>query len=96
MKFEEHCKRTMEVLGDEYPHVHLWLDALAWDKDKGFNPFHRKFRHHQQGVAQVRDRWGEGAAKAAERHILDDLYGPGVNDPRLIPVDQAQYAVSNF
>jgi hypothetical protein len=61
-------------LGEEYEEVHLWLDELArcfpvW----AHGPYHRGFRHNREGVEEVRKRWGNGAARAAELHIIMDM-----------------------
>ena len=95
MHFENHCQRTLLVLGHEMPHVHEWMDEEAWTTG-GFNPHHRRVRHHRQGIEQVRARWGDEAAKAAERHVLDDLFGPEANDVELIPLDEADFIAKGY
>ena len=72
--FEQHCTDCLMKLGEKYEDVHRWLDEYAkkynvWQ----YGPYHRHFRHHKQGVNEVRRMWGEGAAKAAELHILFDM-----------------------
>jgi len=69
--FEEHCQDCVEELGEPFPHVHLWLDALF----KHLGPKHRDARHHTKGVEEVRKAWGSKAARAAEIHILKDCHG---------------------
>ena len=59
------CRRE---LGDDFRHVHEWLDALF----KVLGRKHRSVRHHAGGVALVRKMWGDRAALAAEIHILKD------------------------
>jgi hypothetical protein len=39
------------------------------------NLFHRSFRHNVNGVEEVRKKWGDEAAKAAEIHIKRDFPG---------------------
>ena len=68
---EEHCEDCREELGEGFSHVHEWLDELQTD----YGPMHRPFRHHTDGVAQVRVRWGDRAARAAEIHIRRDTGG---------------------
>ena len=68
-----HCRDCKLELGEEFEHVHRWLDELF--RLKG--PAHRKFRHNVDGVEQVRARWGDRAARAAELHILLDNPGLG-------------------
>jgi len=65
---DEHCQDCMKALGEEFREVHVWLDEFA--KDKGFK--HRIERHHREGVKEVREKWGDRAAQAAEIHIKRD------------------------
>jgi hypothetical protein len=68
--FKEHCADCMKELGKQHAQVHLWLDEYA----KCYFPWmgHRIHRHHLQGVEEVRHKWGDEAARAAEIHILKD------------------------
>lgn len=97
MKYEVHCARTMDKLGEPFEQVHLWIDELAWVSGTGwsagvqFDPEHRQYRHHLEGIEQVRQRWGEKAAQAAILHVLDDLFGAGAGDASMIPKDQKDY-----
>jgi hypothetical protein len=68
---EEHCADCRRELGEDFVHVHLWLDALF----KVLGPKHRSARHHTGGVEQVRKLWGDQAARAAEIHIRKDCAG---------------------
>lgn len=95
MKYERHCDRTRAILGKTFPQVHEWLDQIAWEGG-AFNPHHRRYRHHAQGVEQVRIMWGDDAAKAAQRHILDDLFGPTAEDIALIPADEAEFVAGGY
>ena len=71
MKFEDHCIDCIHKLGKAFPKVHKWLDAFA--KDEGWS--HRYNRHHDKGIEEVRKKWGDKAAKAAELHIRSDMMG---------------------
>lgn len=76
MKFIEHCKECQVALGKPWDVVHRWLDEFA---PRTFpDPFHRVYRHHKEGVAEVRMKWGEEAARAAEMHILSDFRSLGL------------------
>ncbi len=68
---EEHCADCCRELGEEFDHVHEWLDALF----KVLGSKHRSARHHKGGVEQVRIMWGDQAARAAEIHIRKDCGG---------------------
>jgi hypothetical protein len=56
-------------LGREFDEVHAWLDHFY----QSHGGFHRRFRHHREGVEEVRGMWGDEAARAAELHILLDM-----------------------
>lgn len=68
---EEHYADCRKALGEDFAHVHKWLDALF----KVLGPKHRSGRHHRGGVEQVRKMWGDRAALAAEIHIKKDCGG---------------------
>ena len=70
-RFEEHCEETKRVLGEEFRHVHLWLDDLFTI----YGPEHRKFRYNKEGVEEVRRMWGDRAAEAARIHNSPRLGG---------------------
>ena len=80
--FEQHCADCRRELGDDFRHVHQWLDALF----KVLGPKHRSARHHTGGVEQVRKMWGDRAARAAEIHILRDCGGivPNEKDAQMV------------
>ncbi len=69
--FEEHCQDCERELGERFEHVNEWLDELQAE----YGPRHRVFRHHTEGVAMIRSRWGDEAARAAEIHIRRDCCG---------------------
>lgn len=62
---EQDCRR---LLGRPFREVHLFLDEFHAEE----GPTHRRHRHHREGLAEVRDRWGELAAQAARLHIIRD------------------------
>lgn len=73
-KISTHCEDCLNILGKEYREVHAWLDAYT----KIHNPFfkfeyHRKFRHHAEGVKEIGRKWGHYAEKAAKIHIIGDM-----------------------
>jgi len=69
--FHEHCQDCRRELGEPFEQVHLWLDELF----ATMGPGHRTERHHQEGAEEVRRKWGDKAAKAAEVHIRKDWWG---------------------
>ncbi len=78
---KEHCEDCSRELGEDFKHVHEWLDALF----KVLGPKHRSARHHTGGVEEVRKMWGDRAARAAEIHICKDYGGsvPSEKDVQL-------------
>lgn len=71
MEYKQHCKDCDEALGASWYIVHRWLDeyvGIYWP-----NMIHRVHRHHKEGVEEVREKWGDQAAQAAEMHIKADL-----------------------
>lgn len=67
MNTKEHCERCEDILGELFEYVHAWLDEFA---DGTYN--HREFRHHEEGIEEVRKMWGTKAAIAARLHIEQD------------------------
>jgi hypothetical protein len=70
---ETHCKDCINIFGKGYKKVHEWLDAYA----KKFNPYthleyHRQFRHHEEGIEEIKRKWGFYAGQAAKLHIIRD------------------------
>jgi hypothetical protein len=63
-----HCEDCLKELGEEFRFVHEWLDELF----KYSGPDHRDYRHNHQGIEEIRRRWGDRAARAAEIHITRD------------------------
>ena len=70
MHIDEHAADCLKALGEEYRHVHAWLDEM-YHLTPG-TAFHRAYRHHEEGVEEVRARWGDEAAVAARIHIQAD------------------------
>lgn len=88
--FKEHCEESEKLFGKPFPEVHRWLDEFAGSERYGMR--HRKLRHHEAGVREARQRFGEEAARAARQHIISDLmmegWRPGVDR---FPQDQQDY-----
>ena len=77
MTHKEHCDECRQKLSRDWSVVHLWLDYYArytYPSDR-----HRIHRHNLNGVEEVRHKWGDEAAKAAELHILADVKAYGMD-----------------
>lgn len=68
--YKEHVRDCELQLGNGWKEVHDWLDEYA----KIYWPWkgHRVHRHHLEGIEEVRAKWGDEAAYAAELHIVED------------------------
>jgi hypothetical protein len=87
MKLEEHEQDCIAKLGAPYTEVHQWLDEFAGSPEYGMK--HRRKRHHQAGIKEVRQLFGDDAAEAARIHIEADLRQEGYMDE--IPRDEQHY-----
>jgi hypothetical protein len=63
-----HCEDCLRELGEEFRFVHEWLDELF----KYAGSEHREYRHNRRGIEEIRRKWGDRAARAAESHIRND------------------------
>jgi len=86
---QQHCRECKKEMGTPWMKVHEWLDEFA--KEQGA-PKHRRMRHHKEGVEEVRDMWGDEAAKAAEIHIRRDLFFYGNDIPSKDEYDKVEEA----
>ena len=89
MRFEQHCVESIHLFGTAFEDVHIWLDAFAGQPGIGMK--HRSKRHHEDGIRQVRERWGDLAADVARRHIISDLQQEGWKESDHFPKDEADY-----
>jgi hypothetical protein len=86
--FDQHCQETRELLGDDFAEIHRWMDALF----ATHGPMHRRFRHNEAGIEEVRRRWGNRAAEAARLHIVADLKQQGWVEGRdRLPRDEQDF-----
>lgn len=92
--FEEHCKRCIAVMGEPFEEVHRWLDEFHGQPPWGTR--HRRFRHHLEGIAEVRRMWGDEAARAAETHIRQDLDAEGWPGDWAIPANADEFQKSGL
>lgn len=91
---DDHCRRCIEVLGEDFKEVHLWLDEFYGKPPWGSR--HRSLRHHKQGIEEIRQLYGDGAAQAAEIHIRQDLDEEGWPEDKPIPRDSDEYRSSGL
>jgi hypothetical protein len=90
MTRKQHCEECLLKLGEPFNEVHAWLDEFQGKPPHGMR--HRKFRHHQKGIEEVRKMWGGRAAEAATLHIVSDLKMEGWDPEKdKIPYNQGQY-----
>jgi pectinesterase len=84
MNRKAHGESSKAAFGRDFAEVHDFLDQHAPRFPKGE---HRAVYHHRDGIALVARRFGEEAARAAERHVLEDL--------GCIPEDPAWFGPEN-
>src|SRR5580698_8450348 len=78
---EADCHR---FLGEGFGNVHRWMDECF----SVLGPFHRRERHHVEGVDEARSLFGEMGARAAKIHVLRDCFGlPSKDDYKTGRVD---------
>jgi len=88
--FEYHCDESIRLFGKPFKEVHHWLDEFA--KTPGIGMRHRKFRHHQAGIEEAVNLFGEDARAVAKRHIMTDLANEGWKEgEHPLPKDQLDY-----
>jgi hypothetical protein len=66
--FEQHAEDCQRFLGDRCEAVNLWID----DYFKTLGPYHRKIRHHWEGIREAAAVFGDVGYQAAIIHILRD------------------------
>lgn len=80
----QHKRDCIQFLGNDFEDVHRWLDACFTQ----FGPYHRRVRHHDRGIREVREKFGDKGAIAALIHILRDCrHVPSESDYRTGYVD---------
>jgi hypothetical protein len=87
--FENHCKESINLFGQPFEEVHRWLDEFQGTPE--YKMRHRKKRHHEGGIKQAIDLFGETAGKVARQHIISDLKEEGWTEKDHFPVDEADY-----
>ena len=91
---EEHCRECQEALGNPFVEVHVWLDAFAGTPEYGMR--HRCVRHHEAGIREAIDLFGEEGGKAARLHIIADLKMEGWTERDPFPQDEHHYVKMGF
>lgn len=66
--FDQHAKDCQRFLGDRCEPVNIWIDEYF----RTHGPYHRKFRHHWEGVREAGAKFGQVGYDAAVVHILRD------------------------
>lgn len=72
-RIEVHRRDCQELLGEEFPEIHRWLDQYAKDfPPPVFYDYHRTLLHNSYGLAIIRAQWGEKAYEAGKLHLARD------------------------
>lgn len=92
MTLEEHCQQSITFFGESFEEVHRWLDEFA-----GKTSFrHRRLRHHEKGIQQIIEMYGDKAGRAARLHIISDLKEEGYSKGDPFPSNQEEYVRLGF
>lgn len=65
---EEHCKRSKKRTGKTYEDLHKWIDA----PQKELGREHRRVRHDNTYIPEVKRRWRDEGVKEFLKHIVED------------------------
>ncbi len=87
--FEEHCKESTVLFGKPYEEVHQWLDEFQGTEK--YRMRHRRVRHHEAGIRQAIEIFGEECGPVAKQHIISDLKEEGWTDRDPFPRDEEHY-----
>lgn len=89
MRFEDHCRESLELFRSEFREVHRWLDEFAGTPEYGMR--HRRVRHHLEGLKQIEEIFGAEAVPVARQHIISDLKEEGWTESDPFPEDERHY-----
>jgi hypothetical protein len=87
--FETHCEESIRLFGKTWEEVHLWLDQFQGTAQ--YKMRHRKKRHHEAGITQAIEIFGEVAGNVARQHIISDLKEEGWTEKDHFPNDEEDY-----
>lgn len=87
--FEKHCEESVQLFGRPFEEVHRWLDEFAGSPGVGMK--HRRKRHHEAGIRQVIELFGEQAGQTARQHIISDLKEEGRTEHDHFPQSEDDY-----
>jgi hypothetical protein len=92
MKFEDHCRQTEEILGEDFAYIHKYMDKYARTV-QGIK--HRQFLHTNEGVEEVRKIYGDIGALVAMLHIYQDFRYAGMPDYLFKVPNQTNWNIYN-
>jgi hypothetical protein len=92
--FNQHCEESRVRFGQSFEEVHRWLDEFAGKPPYGMR--HRRVRHHEAGIREVRALFGEQAAETAWQHIIADFKEEGQTEGDPFPEDEEDYVKIGF
>ena len=87
--FEAHCQESKVRFGQRFEAVHRWLDEFQWTPK--YRMCHRRVRHHEAGIREATDLFGEVALEVARQHIISDLKEEGWTENDPFPQDERHY-----
>ena len=87
--FEAHCDESIIRFGEGFEEVHRWLDEFQGTPK--YRMRHRRVRHHEAGIREVKALFGELAGEVARQHIISDLKEEGWTENDPFPRDEQHY-----
>jgi hypothetical protein len=73
--FEKHYQESIKLFDQPNEEVYLWFDEFQGTPK--YKIRHRRVRHHEAGIKQAGELFGEVGGKIARQHIIPDLKGVG-------------------
>lgn len=86
---EKHCEAAKIEFGNSYEEIHKWLDEFCGVEQ--YRSRHRRVRHHEQGIREAGEIFGEYAEDIARQHIVIDLKEDGWKESDHFPIDEQDY-----
>jgi hypothetical protein len=87
MDVKGHEEESIKVFGKPWTEVHVLLDQFY----DSFGKKHRHRLHHENGIALVKQMYGDEAAEVARLHILSDFRLDGWKDGDPFPQSEADF-----
>jgi hypothetical protein len=92
--FEKHCEESARLFGQAFEEVHRWLDEFQGTPEYGMR--HRRVRHHEAGIQEAINLFGETAGQVARQYIISDLKEEGWTEKDPFPQNEQDFVRIGF